>query len=96
MATYLLVNIVFLAIVSIILRIDLRRPSKIWLLTLGALTILTAVFDSMIISFGMVAYDPTQILGIKFGTAPIEDFFYALLAVILVPTLWNRFGDSND
>jgi len=89
MATYLLVNLVFIAAAIVAFRIRLRRPSKVVLLLLGILLVLTAVFDSMIVGFGMVAYDPTKNLGILVGTAPIEDFFYAILATMLVPVVWK-------
>ena len=71
-------------------RVTLQKPMKPLVLTLIIILLLTAVFDSLIVGFGMVAYDPTKILGIKIGNAPIEDFFYALLAVMLVPVIWNR------
>ena len=53
---------------------------------------MTAVFDNLIIMAGIVDYDPAKILGIYIYQAPVEDFFYAVLAAILVPTLWNKIG----
>jgi lycopene cyclase domain-containing protein len=50
------------------------------------------VFDSLIIAAGIVGYDTAKILGIYIGTAPIEDFMYALLAAVIVPALWKGFG----
>ena len=96
MATYLLINLVFLAIALVVFRVGFRRPSKRWLLTLLCLVILTAVFDSLAISFGMFAYNPDLILGIKIGEAPIEDFFYPLFATIVVPVVWNRLEKKHD
>ena len=100
MATYLLVNILFLAVVlavfRIVFRVHWRRPSKAWLLTLTSLILLTAVFDSFIVGFGMVAYNPAMTLGINIGAAPIEDFFYALLAAILIPLLWKILEKKYD
>lgn len=60
--------------------------------TLGSAAILialTAIFDNVIIGTGIVAYDESLISGIKIGVAPIEDFAYTLLAIILVPSLFN-------
>lgn len=96
MATYFLVNICFLLGVMVCCRLLPRRVSRRTLLTLLIILALTAVFDSIIVGFGIVAYDPTLISGIFIGNAPVEDFFYALLAVILVPTVWKRFGGTHD
>ena len=100
MATYLLINVIFLVVViallRIVFRISWRRPTKAWLLTIAGLILLTAVFDSFIVGFGMVAYDPAMTLGINVGVAPIEDFFYAVLAAILIPTLWSILEKKYD
>lgn len=52
---------------------------------------LTAIFDNVIIGTGIVAYDPNKISGITIGFAPIEDFAYTVLAIVLVPSLFNLF-----
>jgi lycopene cyclase domain-containing protein len=54
-----------------------------------ALLAITAVGDSLIVGSGIVAYDPTKILGIMIGFAPVEDFAYAIVAIVLVPVIWN-------
>lgn len=51
--------------------------------------LLTLVFDNLIIATGIVDYDPDKISGIRLGVAPIEDFAYTLVALILVPSLFN-------
>ena len=50
---------------------------------------LTLVFDNVIIGTGIVDYDPEKISGIRLGFAPIEDFAYTLVALVLVPSLFN-------
>jgi lycopene cyclase domain-containing protein len=88
--TYLLLNLAFMApivIYKIIMRRYLPRY-EILILTL-VLLVLTAIFDNFIVGSGIVAYDPELISGVRIGYAPIEDFFYALAAVILIPSLWN-------
>jgi lycopene cyclase domain-containing protein len=50
--------------------------------------VLTAVFDNMIIGFGLVDYDPALISGVRIGVAPIEDFAYTVLAMVVVPVVW--------
>lgn len=92
MATYLLVNLLFMALVVLLLRIRPRMPSRNWWILLTVLLVLTAVFDSMIVYFEVVGYDASKLLGVYVGYAPIEDFFYAILAAVLVPWAWNRFG----
>lgn len=87
--TYLIVNCVFMLIVSAVLFRYRKAPSRSWWVTLGALLALTMVFDNVIIGLGIVAYDTAKISQLYIGIAPIEDFFYAVLAVVLVPTLWR-------
>ena len=62
-------------------------------LTFAALVMftLTAIFDNVIIGTGIVAYDDDLLLGIKILYAPIEDFAYTAVAVVLVPSLFNLF-----
>lgn len=79
----------------IILSKGIKKPTKAWWVTLLALLALTLVFDNLIIWAGIVAYDTTKLLGVYAGLAPIEDFFYALLAVIILPALWQLFGGSK-
>lgn len=50
---------------------------------------LTAVFDSLIIGTGIVAYDDGQRSGVTIGLAPIEDFLYPLAGVLLLPAVWG-------
>jgi lycopene cyclase domain-containing protein len=47
------------------------------------------VFDNVIIGTGIVDYDPEKISGVRLGFAPIEDFAYTLVALVLVPSLFN-------
>jgi lycopene cyclase domain-containing protein len=93
--TYILLNLVFLACVLGLFAQHLVKPTKTWWITFAVLIVLTALFDSIIIWAGIVGYDTTKILGLYVGYAPIEDFFYAILAVILVPTLWNMFDGKK-
>jgi lycopene cyclase domain-containing protein len=53
------------------------------------LFVLTAVFDSLIIGTGIVAYDDGQRSGVTIGLAPIEDFLYPLAGVLLLPAVWR-------
>lgn len=63
--------------------------------TLTVLIIATAIFDSIIVGVGIVAYDEAKILGLRVIRAPIEDFFYTLLAGIIIPTVWHWRRDND-
>ncbi|MEV7605847.1 prenyltransferase [Paenarthrobacter sp. NPDC089322] len=54
----------------------------------GALAILTAVFDNIMIGMELFHYDDSHILGLKIGLAPAEDFAYPLAGVLVLPGLW--------
>jgi len=94
--TYLVLNLIFLVCMIVFFLQYIKKPTKNWLITLVVLLVLTAVFDSIIVWAGIVGYDPQKILGLYVGFAPIEDFFYAILAVIIVPALWNLFDTKKE
>jgi lycopene cyclase domain-containing protein len=94
METYLLVNIFILSLVLLVLRIV--HVSKAQLITLIALIVLTAIGDSAIIGLGIVSYDSTKILGLHIGLIPIEDFFYAIAAVMIIPVVWHKLEKRHD
>ncbi|WP_462417564.1 lycopene cyclase domain-containing protein [Kytococcus sp. Marseille-QA3725] len=94
--TYLWVNLAVLGLVAVLAALALRgvpaARRRRTLLVAGAAfavsAVFTAVFDSLIISAGIVAYDEAHLLGLRIGTAPVEDFAYALAAMVLLPALW--------
>ncbi|MEV4668102.1 lycopene cyclase domain-containing protein [Microbacterium sp. LWO12-1.2] len=57
-------------------------------LTVLALFILTAVFDTIMIGTGLFHYSGQHLLDIHIGLAPIEDFAYPLAGALLLPSLW--------
>jgi lycopene cyclase domain-containing protein len=82
---YLGLNAIFLAALLVAaLAVRNFLPWKIIWQATAALLLLTAIFDNAIIGFGIVAYDESQISGIKLGLAPIEDFAYALASPLLI------------
>lgn len=95
MATYLILNIAVLTVVAVLLGMMPRRPSKAWIFTFVILLVLTLVFDNILIWLDMFSYAADKILGIHIFMAPIEDFMYAILAVILIPAVWHKLGDSR-
>jgi lycopene cyclase domain-containing protein len=64
-----------------------RRLAALFL-TLAVLLVLTAIFDNLIVGFGIVSYDEAKISGALVGVAPLEDFAYTVAAVCALPALW--------
>ncbi|MDP9028625.1 MAG: lycopene cyclase domain-containing protein [Actinomycetota bacterium] len=91
--TYLLLNLGFFAIVGLVVvaAIFTRRAPRWRIVGLSAipLVVLTAIFDNVLVGTGIVAYDPSRISGAYLGFAPVEDFSYAIAAVVLLPCLWT-------
>lgn len=90
MYTYLILNVAFLTTIIIIFRVRPRLPSKPWWVMFISLMLLTLVFDSQMIGLGFFYYAPEKLLGIHIMNAPIEDFFYAVCAAIVVPAMWYK------
>lgn len=69
-----------------------RRGARWWLttaLTLAALFVLTIVFDSLMIYADLFRYDESQLTGVRLLLAPVEDLAWPLVAVLLLPALWE-------
>ena len=88
--TYLLLTAIVLGIFAIYALL-MRKwlPVKPLIGAAIVMLALTLVFDNVIIGTGIVDYDPEKISGIRLGFAPIEDFAYTLVALVLVPSLFN-------
>lgn len=95
MATYLILNIIVLTAVCIVLRILPHQPRRPWIVTAACLFLLTLVFDNIMISLGLFTYAPDKILGLHIMLAPVEDFMYPLLAVLMIPAVWNKLGKPH-
>jgi lycopene cyclase domain-containing protein len=91
--TYWLLDLPFLAVAALMaVAAVLARRAPRWRavgLAAVAVLVLTAVFDNMLVGTGIVGYDPALISGAFVGVAPIEDFAYAIAAVLLLPSLWS-------
>jgi lycopene cyclase domain-containing protein len=90
--SYPLLTVIVLGIFAIYAFL-MRRWLTLKPLTFAAILMftLTAVFDNVIIGTGIVAYDDELLLGVKILYAPIEDFAYTAVALVLVPSLFNFF-----
>lgn len=90
--TYWALNAVFLGVVAAVaLAAVLSRRAPRWAsiaLVMGIVLVMTAVFDNLMIGVGLVGYADDKISGAFIGIAPLEDFAYAIAAVILLPSLW--------
>lgn len=88
--TYLLLTAIVLSIFAVYWFLMRRYlPVKPLVRAAAVMLLLTLVFDNLIIATGIVDYDPQKISGIRLGVAPIEDFAYTIVALILVPSLFN-------
>jgi lycopene cyclase domain-containing protein len=94
--TYWSLNLVFLGVVALVaLAAVLTRRSPRWKavgLAAVPLLLMTAIFDNLLVGVGIVGYDPSRISGTTIGVAPLEDFAYAIAAVVLLPSLWSLLG----
>jgi lycopene cyclase domain-containing protein len=97
--TYWSLNAIFLAVVAAVaIAAIISRRAPRWRalgLTMLLLLVMTAVFDNVMIGVGLVGYEETLISGAFVGIAPLEDFAYAIAAVILLPSLWTLFGEPE-
>jgi lycopene cyclase domain-containing protein len=92
MMTYWWINSWFLGGVALCALLSVLLGVRVRWVAVGAalvvMLIMTAIFDNMIIGFGLVDYDPALISGVRIGVAPIEDFAYTVVAMIVVPVVW--------
>lgn len=94
MATYVIVNLIILGSALLALWVwGALRFNKTMAIVIVMLLIMTAIFDSLIITFDLCAYNPDHILGIYIIKAPVEDFFYSIAAGVVIPNIWHKLGD---
>jgi|EndMetStandDraft_8_1072994.scaffolds.fasta_scaffold207910_2 lycopene cyclase domain-containing protein len=90
--TYWLLNAPFLAVAGLVaVAAVLARRAPVWRavgLAAVLILVLTTIFDNVLVATGIVGYDPSRISGVFVGVAPLEDFAYAIAAVVLLPSVW--------
>ncbi len=94
--TYWALNGIFLGALAVVTAFAARRLN--WAavgLTAAVLLVMTAVFDNIMIAVGLVAYNPALITGVFLGVAPLEDFAYAIAAIVGLPALWVLLGSRS-
>lgn len=90
--TYLLISLPFLIAAALLWLLRLRRYPRQFAVTASVLlvvTVLTIIFDNMMIYFGNVDYGSEQNLGLYIWLMPVEDLFYPLFAVLVIAALWS-------
>ncbi len=94
--TYWALNAIFLGLVVLVTIVGLiTRRTPNWravAITVAVVLVMTAIFDNIMISVGLIAYSPERISGAFIGVAPLEDFAYALAAAVGLPALWALLG----
>lgn len=58
-----------------------------------ALSVMTVIFDNIMIGLGLFDYGAGSILGFRIGLMPIEDLAYPAIAVLLLSAMW---GDARE
>lgn len=90
--TYLVV-IVPITVLAVLVGCFLSRGRPRAPLAAGAtvvvMCLLTALFDSFIVSAGIVGYDCSLTSGVMMGSAPLEDCGYAITAAVCAPAVWK-------
>lgn len=98
--TYWALNAFFLGATALLVVVSIvARKQPRWSavgITMALLLVMTAVFDNIMIGVGLVGYDSSLISGAFIGIAPLEDFAYAIAAVVLLPTLWSLLGRGRS
>ena len=56
---------------------------------------LTAAFDSMMIAADLFRYDTGSLTGLRVFLVPVEDFAWPLVAVLVLPALWELLGPAT-
>ena len=97
--SYWALNALFLAAVAAVaIAAVVSKRGPRWAsvgLVLGVVLLMTAVFDNVMIGVGLVGYDEQKISGAFIGIAPLEEFAYAIAAVVLLPSLWCLIGGKR-
>ena len=90
--TYPLLTLIVLGIFAIFAMVMKRWVNwKVLVPTAIFMLLMTLVFDNLIIGTGIVDYDYSKTSGLRLFLAPIEDFAYTLVALVLVPSLFKFF-----
>lgn len=62
------------------------------LIAFAALAVLTLIFDNLMIASGLFGYGEGTIVGLRIGFAPIEDFAYPFVSLLVVAAVMALLG----
>lgn len=96
MATYLILNAIFIGVMLIAARYMGLKPTLRLMIAGGILLILTAVFDNLAIASDLFGYSTDRLLGLYLILAPVEDFAYTIGAIIIVPAVWSALNERKN
>lgn len=66
------------------------------LATASGLAVLTVVFDSLMIHFGLFSFEDSALSGVFLWLAPIEDLSYPLACALALPAVWVLMRRRRD
>jgi lycopene cyclase domain-containing protein len=83
------------ALTAVVTSLVVLLPRGWWSATAivaAVLLVLTAVFDSAMIAADLFRYDTASLTGLRVWLTPVEDFAWPLVAVLVLPALWELLG----
>lgn len=90
--TYIVLSLIVIALAAVVALVAGRGRTHFWPavgLAAVVLILLTAVFDNIMIAVDLFRYGSEHLSGVTVGLAPIEDFAWPLVAVLLLPAIWE-------
>jgi lycopene cyclase domain-containing protein len=96
--SYAQLNLVFLVVVAVVTVVLTRRAgvgARWWqavALGIVVLSVLTVIFDSLMIMADLFRYEDDLMVGIVLWLTPVEDLAWPIAAGLLLPALWTWLG----
>lgn len=94
--TYIILNLVFMLTLIFFIGASKKVAKKPWLTALVIVAGLTLLFDPVIIALGIVGYNDSLILGLRWFGAPVEDLFYAVYVACAIPLVWHTLEAKDE
>jgi len=95
MFTYIVMGLPFISFVLLldiaILKTWVIKKRETWVI-MSIMVLLTLIFDQLLTGLPIVFYDDSKRIGVELGYAPIEDFTYTFVVVILVGAILKYKG----
>ena len=92
----LMILILIFATIFIFIIYQLRfKITSVWIYTVAISLASMLIFNTYLTSLPIVMYNMNSILGLKVLTFPIEDIGYLLVAVVLLPPLFEKLSNEE-